>query len=455
MEFEKVSPPNPEQEKSKELIPIVEGLVFHESGSFLKEEDFLTSSDMGLVPNDLARPVILETAVPPERKKGNKNAPMEAKSVLSSGKGCFVEHPINVSGVNFNFVQWKGVGGSSKVVKESLPKLSTKITEIPNPLSSETDFPLSHVDSGDLSLDLITGGEYVLNMKDAQEKSNLARQKGIRTPLTMAWFKFSRSFAEKQGLPLPNNDDPHDTEGEDSEEWEKRLREAGLNTDFKISKKGSNILGQEIRVFRNVFRLLDLSETLKNTNETEKHSQVSAIIKSSRVILEKEFDRKMTNEEFVYLYTELLAKQATLLVRERIIFHSIAQFNQNITLAAEIVDWNYVSFVESESQSEDNLKIYKQLFTFCGYLKSISEAITLIDNTEINDSKVVDSFLEKIQEELPDSNCQEFKKILSEDKDFSDLLQFTVPGTPWEQDFKKYQEYADLFAERILADKAS
>lgn len=314
----------------------------------------------------------------------------------------------------------------------------------------QTDFPLRHIESGDLSLNIITGGEYVLNMKDAQVKSDLAHGKGIRTPLTVAWFKFSHSFAKRQGLPLPDNDNPTDINGENWEAWEKRLKEAGLNTDFEITEKGTNILGQEIRVFRNVFRLLDISETLKNPREADKKTQLSAILKSSREIFEKEFGVKMSNAKFLHFYTNLIAEQVSKLIKEKIIFHSISQFNQNITLAAEIVDWNGVTFVEGEPEPEEKVKIYKQLFTFCGYLKSVSEAVALLDNTEIDDSEVVDSFLKKVREEISNENWQEFKSILLDTENLSDLLQFTISGTPWAQDFEKYQQYADLLAEKVV-----
>lgn len=100
---------NQEKQEIKELIAPVEGLVFRESVYFLDEEDFTKSFDAGVLPNNFLHPIIAETNAPVGQKRCEKT--LEAKSVVSSGKGCFIEQPTNISGTKFNFVQWKGIGG--------------------------------------------------------------------------------------------------------------------------------------------------------------------------------------------------------------------------------------------------------------------------------------------------------------------------------------------------------
>lgn len=434
-EFEKI--------KDEELIPAKEGLVFKENERFLNPEYF-SAIILENIPENILRPMVIELEAEDEESYDEKDN-ISCKSIFSSGKSCFIEKGLEIRDIGYNFIQWKGVG-NNHAAKSFITHLTDNTKWVNNPLFPKSHFPIVRTNSGKVQMTLNAGAAYYDDLKKEAEQTAYLEQIGLRIPKPLALFKFSRSFAEKEGIPIPINNDPEDLEGETIRQFEERLINSGVDEDIRISDDGRGILGQEIRAFRNLYRLLDVSETLKISNKKEKEEKILSIINASKNILSKEFKQELNNIDFLKKSSKLLAEQAVILIKNKIIHHGLYRFNQDLTLAVEIADWDSVNFIQElpvDEQKHHMPKLYQQMFLLCGYLKSLSEAIEITENKKIDDVEIVNIFFRTLINNFSENEISEIQSSLNLHPEIFNIKDL-CPECAIKKDFEKYQEYASL-----------
>lgn len=277
----------------------------------------------------------------------------KVKSTIDMGKAAFVESPLDIKGKKYQFIQAKGVGKNP--INEAMP---TKAEEaglfFEQPLAGEPELmPLFVLEDGDHYMARFQGGAFYEDLLEEAEQSKKieALTDGqLRTPEILATVKFSKDFCEANNLPLPKNDDAGSSAGQTLEQYLEPFRteipddlyeKITAAPEFNKTEYSSVILGENIRAFRNVWRISEIERIMADKSfEETRQEQLQKIFQKSALILGQEVGTTLDDRQFLEKFTGLLAEQAALLVEKNIQHGGLEQHLQNITLAAEICDFD-------------------------------------------------------------------------------------------------------------------
>jgi len=162
--------------ETKELIPEYPGLIIKEKGI------------LGSGPSELNRPLLQAG----QREIGSGEELVEMKETPSMGRAAFIERLVTIDGVDYNFLQWKGVCSNG---------LNEEMEENAKKYGGQLDYPL-----GDKGISPIffmsVEGKRILRFRGASFYSNLLHEKrnaerfsayGLRMPKLLGTIKFSHA----------------------------------------------------------------------------------------------------------------------------------------------------------------------------------------------------------------------------------------------------------------------
>jgi hypothetical protein len=192
-------------------------------------------------------------------------------------------------------------------------------------------------------------------------------------------------------------------------------------------------LGMNKRLFRNVFRVSEV-EMLSRTEAQNAREAGRSLIETSKAILEKELEKKLDYEGFVFEYSKLLGEQAAILVNNKIIHNDLKLHKQNVTLAAEICDFDcaYVAG-DLDGYPEENAKpegfetedawrryqeklIFEQILILGGaYIRPIARLFNSIE-VEISRKVIEEGFLGGFLGEIPEGRKNELSDFMSKNE---------------------------------------
>lgn len=408
-----------EQQKEREAIPAVEGLVFKDNARPLSSSQYHVYQQAENVPQEiqgLLRPMVLT------KKEGNDVIPV--KAIRSSARGSFVEHGFSLEGTAYNFLCWKGTGAGEvfRYMQEHGEDRGVSSMMLDNPTVTETPYPIFTAEFGGQTMTRFTCGSYFQNLKqeaDQYRKMHTLTNGALRTPPVLATYVFSREFAEQYGLPLPNVENPF--VGESPTQYASRIgRDFGFEPGHGLGYQ-SHFLGENIRAIRNPFRVDDIEQSLKIADEAKRVNQLRAILDTSRNILGREFGIALDYKEYLVRFSELLADQATVLLDSHITHGSMYDHKQDITLAAEIADLDAIYHLDNEYMdrvaprkhawveslpaedrkgtlryAEEGLR-FQQILKVGSHLQPILRAVKELDrNVSMSDDELADLFVRQL-----------------------------------------------------------
>lgn len=327
-----------------------------------------------------------------ELAKSPDGLPAEQKVIpvfctSTTGKGEIVDFPKEAKSEqdkDYNYLQWKGVG-VNKVGREIFPVYAKAEGGKMYHLNQKARFPLFMLDFNGNQMVRFMGGAFYRTLVWERQMTDKLRKvtKGkLRTPAIKETFKLDRAFCQDNDLPIPETDDLDDTKGtglKDYVEQHRELIKQDLREQLLAEKKeagqpdtaldreadqvyeekilkahevehyDSAILGQNIRAFRNIFRVADVEEALKDKDDGSRQEKLHAVLDVSRTILGKEKGRELSDREYIAEFASLMGEQAAILINHDVFHNDLSAHRQDITLAAEICD-------------PDAVKIYDRAF---------------------------------------------------------------------------------------------
>ncbi len=351
----------------------------------------------GLVEKDSMQIYQFESAKYPyifkdwQNNKSDKET-FEVKELYGMSKACFVE---DRKEDGFNFTQWKG----------TFTKVADQLLIHPD-LSRRYGWPVQLTDkSGGIEIGLplmefkhknaqpyvrFVGGAYMEDLAHEEEKTKLIAELtngDLRTPQIVETIPLSDVIAKDKNLPLQN---------EKEEEYKKRI---GLPADLVFENYSHLGLGQNVRRFKNVWRVMDVELMLKAYRsadiETKRiiEEDIDDVLTTSGRILSAEFITSFENSKVLNWLAQLLGEQAGLLVGNNIIHGALAGHLQDITLAGEICDFDQTDTVEDaineyrkdktalrvkEQEEYLQIKNFRQLYLIAGHIGPIFDATKLL-----------------------------------------------------------------------------
>lgn len=440
---------------NKVEVPEMEDFVFAEKTTLLGVSDFSVESAENKIPDMFLRPLIV----------GESGEGIEVKSTAIMTKGSFVEFPTNVDGVDYNFVQWKG----------SCPKKALKFLnrDAKEEIGGDIEFPLT--DSGIAPLFSITinreglivrfmGTSYYDDLVDEKKGSEMMQKIGLRTPRIMGTFKFSREFCRKHNLPMPESDEPEDLRGENLLDYiESRKDQVDpvmyekIRSQYKRGDFNSPaILGENVRVFRNIFRVRDIEMALIEPDEVKRRQKISLIIETSKKVFQKEFGKECSDEEFLELYSSLLGQQVAILLKNRIIQGAMIHHKQDVTLAAEICDFDtaykltdeYFQGKPSYAHENEKIKLVRQIFLVASHLKPVLSALQEF-GLDKDDDFAGEKFINGILAELSGEERKDLLDFIDKAKGLQKIERIAgkndYGGKPDKQILKNLNGYQEFF----------
>ena len=482
------APTCPSRHGSEEMKPTPETIgerrdkFVYEAPALLASQDAYVSLSNTTPSSEMMRPLFFQRPDEVFRPEMTANT-LTAKVIPTMGRAAFIERPTTVRGATFPFLQWKGVGENphNAEIEESA---RTKGGTVEFPLGKKGVSPLMLVSADGRTMFRFLGGSFYEDLVTEARNQEQFSQFGLRMPEIVETIKFSRSFCEQQGLPMPNSDDPEDVSGQTFDEYLESHRgeiEPGLFARLSSSgeaKSGytSLILGQNIRAFRNVWRAEDFERILDSRAGTEdKASAVQNVFDESAQILSKELGRELDTQEYVAEYAKLLGEQTGILLANKLNHGSLADLKQNITLAGEVVDFdatiilddaylqdptNYPNWVmvdgkpdqahvqEWKDQQFD--EFYRQVYYMISHIQPLLEGIKLIQGESPVPSKsFVATFVEGLKQSIPADQLGVLKKRIERNETFGTVegMYAGYGGSIDERRRKNFQGCEDLFDE--------
>lgn len=466
---------------AKERTPLlsIEGMVFEDRGFLSPDNQFqVVSAEASEVPDVLLRPMFVG-----EQGKqvtgDEEEAALDVKSTIAMGKAACIERPTTIDGVDYQFLQWKGVG-----MNQTSDLIENRATQyggsVDFPLGKTGPSPLFVMQAGDHVLVRFMGAAYLEDLQLEAEKSKVMESYGLRMPKILGTFKFSKEFAEANNLPVPANDDPEDPNGQSlrqyildhEQEIDPDLFQRMIGS-FEAGDYQSAVLGQNVRAFRNVWRVSEMEEALSEPDETKRKESIAAMMETSKLVFAKEFHREFTDQEFVETFTRLLGAQAGTLLENRLVQGAMFDHKQDITLAAEMCDFdgsfqinetylqdknNQPSWVTDESTRKEweqgqELKLNRQIFLIGSHLKPLIEAVKQ-QGTNIQETDTVDLFLQAMIEKMSQESLASLKKQLETSSSLFPIDELTKGKGIAKKNFEGYQPFSDLI-QKTLRDRLS
>ncbi len=450
------------QIETKELIPEFPGLI-------IKEQGFLGAGSREFN-KPLFRASHQESASrPPEER-------LEIKETFSMGKAAFVERSLSIDDIDYHFVQWKGIG--SNRINEDMQATAEQAGGLfTYPLEEKGVAPLFFVEVKGKQILRFRGaafyGDLLLEAQQAQRFASYH----LRMPKIVETIKFDREFVQTNNLPVPESDDSRDAKGEGLREFIERYKdqidpvlfEKMLNAqEFKDGYE-SAILGENVRAFRNIWRVDDVEKILKEPESPERTDKLQLIIESSKQILSQELGRELTTEEFLLEYATLLGQQAGILIENRLNQGALLNHKQDITLAAEMCDFDgayelndeYLSNPEhvpgwvkdehtrKEWITQKYLELDRQVLLIAAHYKPLIEAASSMEGKIFDIEDVTKKYVEGFIQQLSDEQKKKLKQTLLSDE-FSHIETIAGGDQMTKENFSGYQNLFDSIKTLLL-----
>lgn len=340
-----------------ELVSESRDFVFRDAGQLAAERSFsvVGATEIEALPPDarmLIRPLFVGKTGSASAEQGSVQ--LEVKSTMAMGKAAFVEQSVIIDGIEYGFVQWKGVG--SNAVNENVSAIVEAMGgTVDYPLGQDGVSPLFFIEVQGKKMLRFNGSAFYVDLLVEAERSRQFAEFGLRMPKILATVKYSREFCLQNDLPLPADDDPSMYGGqtlieflEEHREIDPALRKRMAEADELRAGYDSAALGQNIRAFRNVWRVSEIEQVMKVKDEGVRRQQLRSMIDASRQVLSREFGVELSDEEFLRKYAELLGDQGGILTENGLLQGAMNNHKQDITLAAEICDFDGGEFVNDE-----------------------------------------------------------------------------------------------------------
>ncbi len=191
--------------------------------------------------------------------------------------------------------------GVDSHLPSNLSGFDTRVREIVFPQNNQhQDYPLVFINFlGNFGSWRFRGGAPYTDLKHEAEMNRIYQTSGVKSPKVDATIPFPTQFCMDYGLPLPANDRNSDKIGESLHEYLQRcsidykfsdLSEKSVDKTDKEYKRGY-LHGQNIRRFRNIWRVHDLEKELRDGNM----DNVRLILDFSQEILSQEFPQAKIN----------------------------------------------------------------------------------------------------------------------------------------------------------------
>ncbi len=447
-----------------EMVGEMRDLVWAETGRALTDGDFSTTGAEPSVPAELLRPVIA-------RGDGMDGTAITIREIPTMGKAAFVERPVTVDGVAYRFVQWKGVGANF-----ANDRMAGAVSY---PLGQRGMAPLFRMDAFGKRILRFKGGAFYEDLLHEARKSEEFASYRLRMPRILATIKFTRSFCERNGLPLPDNDDPNDAGGQtlgafvesrrdeiDAEEYD-----AIQSADELSAGYASAILGENVRAFRNVWRVDDLERVMQEPGSPERTEKLATIVDASARIFSEEVGRDLSREEFLQEYVVMLGKQAAILIENRLNQGALLNIKQDVTLAAEICDFdngyqlndaylndeanapNWVTdrVTRAEWEREQNVRVDRQILLLAAHIKPLADAIGELRGGPLDRSRIIDAFMGTVREGLSDPSRRDMARRIAETPDFGSVDAIAGTDALTKTNLDGCQEWFDRIIEIVAS----
>jgi len=461
-------------ETAVELRP-VEGLVFKDRGFLISPDSYSATEVTPQISDGLLRPMFMGERGENMTGSVGEQA-LEASSTIAMGKAACIERPINIEGTDYNFVQWKGVG-ENRVNERAEKNIREKGGKVSFPLGRDSAMPLFVPEFYGKLLVRFMGAAYYEDLLLEEKQSRLMEKYGLRMPKILATMKFSRQFCIDNNLPKPDNDDSQNTAGQNLVEYikeneekigDKELYEKMVGS-FEAQDYESAILGQNIRAFRNVWRVSELEEAMKEKDQEKRRQKVSSILDVSKLILAKEFGEEMHDENFLKTFSTLLGRQVAILLENRINQGAMNNHKQDITIADEICDFdgsyqlndeyfddeaNQPKWVAGdEGRKKEWIKhkeraLYRQVLLVGAHIKPIIEAMMQSGN-EIDEEATVKAFVDNIVTNLSPKARKDLSVFLDSAESFQDINDIVDGDLQTKDNFEGYQEFFDAIVKEL------
>ncbi len=468
-------------EPTPEMVGEQRDKFVYEAPALLASQDSYVSLS-NTAPSEIVRPLFFqrsdETFQPEMTTKT-----LTAKVIPTMGRAAFIEHSTTVRGTKFKFLQWKGVGENphNAEIEESA---KAKGGTVEFPLGKKGVSPLMLVSADGKNMLRFLGGSYYEDLVAEAKNQEQFSQFGLRMPEIVETIKFSRSFCEQQGLPLPNSDDPKDVSGQTFDEYlESHRREIEPDLYARLSSSGeanagytSLILGQNIRAFRNVWRAEDLERIIDSGAQTkDKTSAIQNVFDVSAQILSEELGRELDTQEYVREYAKLLGEQTGILLANKLNHGSLADLKQNITLAGEVVDFDATTVLDDaylqdpahypdwvmvdgkpdqahvqEWKDQQLDELYRQVYYMASHIQPLLEGMKkLQEESEVPSKTFVTAFVEGLTQSMPADQLEILRKRIKKDDAFGTVkgIYTGYGGSVDERRRKNFQGCEDLFDE--------
>ncbi|MBU0546212.1 hypothetical protein KJ742_04075 [Patescibacteria group bacterium] len=469
-----------EVKKPREKIELspVDGLVFADTGFLTPDSGFSQTGEVPQFPRTYLRPMFIG-----EHGRNmvcDADMPANAvKSTVAMGKAACIEHPTRIGSTDYNFMQWKGVG-ENRVNERGQKKIEAKGGTISFPLGKESAMPLFVAEVDEKLLVRFMGAAYYEDLLLEEKQSELMEKYGLRMPKILTTIKFSRQFCIDNNLPIPDNDDPEDIAGQNPVEHikanEERINDPELYKkmigSYEAQDYKSAILGQNVRAFRNVWRVSELEDAMKEMDQEKRKEKISSILDTSRLILAKEFGEDMSDENFLKTFSKLLGRQAAILLENRINQGAMNNHKQDITLAAEVCDFDgsyqlnedYLNDEKNQPEwvggdearkkewiKEKERALYRQVLLVGAHIKPVIEALRQGED-KTPEVTTVKTFVDSIVTNLSPKTKKDLTAFLDTAENFQDIKDIAGYDLQTQENFAGYQDFFDTIVRELASE---
>ena len=227
----------------------------------------------------------------------------------------------------------------------------------------------------------------------------------IKTPLLLAVDRFTPDFCKLTGLYFPNDE---------------IVRNLPLLCE--------HICGQNIRRFRNPFRIHDL-DMLRKLSMMSKRKSRSLLAKAEKILtLSSMLSGFGLNMKLYAVYmSNQIGRISASLINNGIIHRLLTSHCQNVTLAGELTEFDYSLIVDRHSVNGDSnytkkrSYLYSQVLLMANHVRCFADSVRWI-GVEVTYYDLIEAFLLELWNSLNDCSLQkELIKHLNEDTYCKDI----------------------------------
>lgn len=454
-----------EEPATPELVPAREGFVEKETGYRLKAGSFTADSPLleGLTP------IVTAAEGGADLTDG-----LEIKEAPSMGKAAFVERETVLDGVKYNFIQWKGVGRNH--INRGLPETIRQVGgQLSYPLGEGQAVPLFFLRAKGRVMLRFQGGAFYEDLLTEAQQARKFEGYGLRMPKIVETMKFSQEFCRDNDLPLPANDEPGDFRGQGLADYLEahagqidgrlleEMREAGeFHTGY-----GSAVLGENVRAFRNIWRVDDVEKAMATEDAAERRQRLGVILETSRRVLSKELGRELDDAAFIEAYVKLLGRQAATLVDNRLNQGAFVDHKQDVTLAAEICDFdgahqldeeffraNRPAWVKDAAGMEEwragqESLVDRQVMLLAAHFKPVVDAAAALGGGRADYARPVESYVDAFVAGLSAEQRTRLKGILETGGDLGSVAAIAGEDAMRQENFAGCQPIFEAVADQL------